>query len=97
MVCQINDEIIFRDFDLLHVLIVEMGLHEGFLMVRVSYGLLIDGKDLQWASKYVIEVEDVAILRGLVFDQPLVVVIALPHVLLFIQSAYRHPYFFSIV
>ena len=84
MVCQINNEIIFRDFDLLHVLIVEMGLHEGFLIVGVSNGLFIDGKDLQSAGKYIIEIEDVAILRGLVFDEPLIVVIALAHVLLFV-------------
>lgn len=66
-------------------------------MVWISYGLFIDGKDLQSGGKYVIEVEDVAILRGLISDQPLIVVIALPHVLLFIQSEYPHPYFFSIV
>lgn len=94
MVCQINDEIIFRDLDLLHVLIVKMRLHEGFLMVCIPYGFLIDGKDLQSSRKYIIEVEDVAVLRGLVLDQPLIVVIALPHVLLFIGSEYPPSYFF---
>ena len=94
MVSQINDEIIFRDFDLFHVLIVEMGLHEGFLMVGVPDGFLVDGQDLQSAGKYIVEVEDVAVLRGLVLDQPLIVVVALPHVLLFIQSDYHPSYFF---
>lgn len=53
---QRNNEITLFYFYLFDVLVVEHTPHEGFLVMRIFDGPLIDGKDLSGWECYVVEV-----------------------------------------
>ena len=49
VVPEVDDQIVFRGFDALEILVVEVGLDEGLIMVGMADGQLVDGQHLRGA------------------------------------------------